>query len=105
MPLSTHSGRLVVRPKLGGEVERSGPIISLKIDVTASFNELLRDGLVPLTGREVERSGPILVLIIDVTARSKEPLRDGRIPSTGCVMERRAPILFQCIPDDLASQE
>jgi hypothetical protein len=50
------------------EVERHAPVIILKVDVTASCNQLLRDDRLPLTGCDVERRAPILVLKIDVTA-------------------------------------
>jgi hypothetical protein len=40
---------------LGGDVERRTSMLILKIDVTASYNELLRDGRRPYIGLEVER--------------------------------------------------
>ena len=36
-------------------MERRAPIVHLKVDVTASFNQLFRDGLIPLNDRVVER--------------------------------------------------
>jgi hypothetical protein len=39
----------------GRDAEGSSPIHLLKVNVTASFNQLLRDGLMPFIGRDVER--------------------------------------------------
>jgi hypothetical protein len=51
--------------------------VCLKIDVTESCNELLRDGRMPIYGREVERRAPILLLKIEVTSSCNELFRDG----------------------------
>jgi hypothetical protein len=42
-------------PLFDREEERRPPVLNLKIELTASCNELLRDGLTPLLGRYVER--------------------------------------------------
>ena len=74
-------------------MERRGPSKCLKIDVTASSNELLRDGLMPSGDREVERREPTLHLNMDVTARSNELFSDGLKPFFGRDVERCAPTL------------
>ena len=66
-------------PFLDREVERCAPNLRLKIDVTASSNELLRDGSKPFFCRGVEWRPTILRLKIDVTASSKELFRDFRM--------------------------
>jgi hypothetical protein len=67
----------------GRDAYRRATILPLKIDVTASCNELLRDGLMPIIGREVEGGAPEPFLKIDVTAGSKELLRDGHMSVKG----------------------
>jgi hypothetical protein len=47
---------------LGSDVDRRDPIILLKINVTAKFNQLFRDERMPIVGSKEERSGPILHL-------------------------------------------
>jgi hypothetical protein len=69
-PSSTTRARM--RPRVS--------ILLLKIDVTASLKELLRDGLITYTGCEVERRAPFLRLKVDITASSNELFRDGRTP-------------------------
>ena len=51
-------------------VERRATVLSLKIDVTASKNELFRDGRMPILGRAVERREPIRVLVLDEGLRA-----------------------------------
>jgi len=64
----------------------------MKIDVTVSFNEVLRDTNMSILDHEIERCVSILRLKIhvttslnehlrDVTAHCNKPLRDGRMPS------------------------
>ena len=65
-------------------MERCVPILLLKINVTASFNQLLRDGRMPLTGRDVEWRDPILCLKIYVTSSFNQLLRDGSMPTLCC---------------------
>ncbi len=45
-------------------------MISLYADVTATCNELLRDGLKPIYGRDVERCGPTRALVVDEGLRA-----------------------------------
>jgi len=73
------------------DVDRRVPILVRKINVTASFNELLRDGLMPIFGRAVERAAPILRLNINVTASFNQLLRHGSMPSMDhtCSEDRR----------------
>jgi hypothetical protein len=54
----------------GREEERHEPIVFLKIHVTATCNELLRDGLKPINGRDVERCGPTRALVVDEGLRA-----------------------------------
>jgi hypothetical protein len=61
-------------------VERRAPILLLKINVAASFDQLLRDSSMPIGGGNEERSGPNLVLKIYVTASFNQLLCDGHIP-------------------------
>jgi hypothetical protein len=58
----------------GREAYRRATIHPLKIDVTASCNELLRNGVMPFCDRDVEGGAPNTFLKVDVTARSKELL-------------------------------
>ena len=67
-------------------------MLRLKIDVTASSNELLRDALLPSTGRTVEWLAPILHLKVDVTSSCNELFRDGLMPISGRGVERRQTI-------------
>ena len=55
----------------------------LMINIAASFNQLVRDGCMPLLGQ------PMLRLKIDVTASSNELFRDNRVPFLGRDVERR----------------
>jgi hypothetical protein len=66
-------------PFCGRFVERRETIHVLKIDVTASSNELFRDGFLPISCRTVERRLPMFRLKVDVTARSKELPYDGSV--------------------------
>ncbi len=63
-------------------MERCVPIlVLLKIDVTASSNEMFRNGLIGISGRKVDRGAPILLLVIDVTtSRVTEPAAGYREP-------------------------
>jgi hypothetical protein len=81
-------------PTVSGDEERREPILILKIDVTASRNQLLSDVSMPILGRGPERRDPILVLKINVTASVNQLLRDGSMPICGSDEERRAPIPF-----------
>jgi hypothetical protein len=58
------------------------------IKITAGCNELLYNGIMPMSGRDVERR-PIsrTLLKINVTAGSNELFRDGSMPTTGSDME------------------
>jgi len=49
-------------------VERRSPFLLLKIEVTASLKELVRDGRMTFFGRDVERRVPSLVLKVDGTS-------------------------------------
>ena len=51
-------------------VERRVAINCLKINVTASIKQLLRDGRLPILGRDIERRAPILCLNINVAANA-----------------------------------
>jgi hypothetical protein len=51
-------------------VERSGPILSLKINVTARFNQLLRDGSMPILGSDKQRRGLMRALVVDEGLRA-----------------------------------
>ena len=44
-------------PLTGRAMERHAPSLALKIEVTASCQELLRDGRIPILGREEQRRG------------------------------------------------
>jgi hypothetical protein len=65
----------------------------LKVHAAATFNQLLRDGSMPLMGRDVERCGTILQLKIDITASCNELFRLGRILIYGREVHRRVSIL------------
>ncbi len=60
--------QLIVAPSnariFGCSGERCLPILCRNVYVAASFNQLLREGSMPIVGREVERRAPILVLKI-----------------------------------------
>ncbi len=70
---------------MGRSVHGRSPIISLKINVTASFNQLFRDKRMPIYDSDEKRSDPMCVSIpilkIHVTARFDQVIRDGHIPS------------------------
>ncbi len=52
-------------------MERRGPSLQLKINVTASFNQQLpSDGLMPMCGREKDRRAPTRVLVVDEGLRA-----------------------------------
>jgi hypothetical protein len=73
------------------DVEGSAPKHGLKINVTASVNQLLRDGSMPICGSDEERRAPIPFLKINVTASVNQLLRDGSMPICGRAVERRCP--------------
>ena len=58
------------------------PNLVLNFDVTASFNELFRDGLVSLNHCHEERRTPILFLKINVAASFNQLLRDRQLSFT-----------------------
>ena len=72
--------------------EWRAPFLILKINVTAPFNQLLRDGRMPMIGRDVERRFPIL-LEINVAASFNQMLRGGSMPIVGRHKQRRGAIL------------
>ena len=55
---------------------KSCPIICANINVTSSFNQLLRDGRMTILGSGVERRCPIRFLRINIAARCEKQLRD-----------------------------
>ena len=73
----------------------------MKIEVTASSNQLRRDGRMPSSCRVVERCPTILCLKIDVTARCQELLRDGLMPFIGRFVEWRVPNLVLVVDEGL----
>ncbi len=64
-------------------LQRCGPIISLSINATASFNQLLRYDRMTIFGSDKERCAPILPLKIHVTASFNEQVRDSHTPFFG----------------------
>jgi hypothetical protein len=87
--------RFVIPRKVGlmvcidrkARVERRGPILCLQIHVTASFNQLLRDGRMPYKGREVERRGPTRVLGVD---QGQRVCRRQQSPNSHCITITRS---------------
>ena len=69
-------------------------ILLLKIDVISSFNEQIRDGLIPSRPAATWNGVPILCLKIDITTRRKQLFHDGLIPIVGQVVGRSALILI-----------
>ena len=62
---------------LGHDVDRGVPILMMKINVTVSFNQVLRDGHMSCLGRDVDRCVPINFLNIKVTSSFNQLLRVG----------------------------
>jgi hypothetical protein len=62
------AGELQVAQKINIFLLKKGTF--LKIHVTATCNELLRDGLKPINGRDVERCGPTRALVVDEGLRA-----------------------------------
>jgi hypothetical protein len=79
-------------PLMGSDEERRAPILFLKIHVTASFNQLLRDSSMPILGRNVDRRAPFLHLKTKVRSSLNQLLRDCSIPILGSDVELRGPI-------------
>ena len=46
--------------------KKCAPILILKINVAASFNQLLRDGVMPIFGRDVERHFTVFAYVFNV---------------------------------------
>ena len=65
---------------LGRDEQRCGSTRQLGINVTASFNQLLRRGSMPFLRRDVDRRGTILRLNVNVAASFKQVLDDRRMP-------------------------
>jgi hypothetical protein len=72
---------------MGRDEERRVPIIVLKIQVTASFNELLCDGRMPIACRDVERRVPIRALVVDQRLRA---CRRQHRPNSHCIAITRS---------------
>jgi hypothetical protein len=81
-------------PFFGCDEERCGPILFLSINVTETFNQLLRDGRMVISVREEERSGPSLYLNLNVTASFNQLLRDGSMSIMCRDDERRRSCLW-----------
>jgi len=88
-------------PFEGRGQERRVPVLCLKINVTASFNQLLRDGRMPMKGLDVERRGPTVVLKIDVSTFFEEQYRDGGIPSCNRLVKRGGVIRVLVVDEGL----
>ena len=79
------------------DVERRCPVcLEHTIDVAASFNQLPRDGRMPILGRNEERCGPIRLCKIDVGVSGDELRYDKSVPLGGCSEERCASLFRQC---------
>jgi hypothetical protein len=75
-------------PSTGCAVERRVPILVLKINVAASFNQLLRDGGMSFFGSDAESRDPIVLLKINVTASLNQLFRDDLMPFLCCHVEQ-----------------
>jgi hypothetical protein len=73
-------------PKALSSLQRSFTSLRLEFNITASFNQLLRDGRIPFMGRDDERRGPVVCLKIQVTASLNQLFRDGRMSIRGRVV-------------------
>jgi len=72
-------------------VEQREPVLVLKVDVTATFNEHLRDRRMPIFGRDAERCVPRLHLNIDVAASFNQLFCDSLTPICCRDYERSGP--------------
>jgi hypothetical protein len=55
-------------PRPLSSLQRSFTALRLQINITASFNQLLRDGRIPILRRDADRGAPILLLEINVAS-------------------------------------
>ena len=64
------------------KLQHSSTRLSLEVDVTVNWKELLDDGLMPVHGSNVERRAPepVLRLKTDVTSTNNELFRDDHMP-------------------------